>query len=242
MRPAIAVKGPLSGKPRIATGAPGCALASASGDPSRPETRSTATSFLLSKYTTWARNRGTPPTGSTVVSSWPATTCAAVTTSSGAATHPLPDTPRPHAVPSTFSTDGEACRTDGSARTRGSGAATGADGPLIAGKGSTRASARISFAGGTTPFSPCSTADRCTLSLSPGLPGNWSATEPSTHHRPHEDPRHRQRARDQPFPIAEERCEGDEEEREPVDTGHPRRVAGSTEGDPLDWAGSRGRS
>ena len=36
--------------------------------------------------------------------------------------------------------------------------------------------------------------------------------------------------------------ESDEEEREPVDTGHGRSVAGPTEGDPLDWAGSRGRS
>src|SRR5688572_13326834 len=144
MRPAIAVNGPLSGKPRIATAAPGVALTSGSGDASRPGTRSTATSFLRSTNTACARNRGTPPTGSTVVSSWPATTCAAVTTSSGAATQPLPETPRPHAVPSTFNTDGDAWRTDGSESTRGSGAATGAAGPVIAGNGSTRASARIS--------------------------------------------------------------------------------------------------
>ena len=36
--------------------------------------------------------------------------------------------------------------------------------------------------------------------------------------------------------------QGDEEEREPVDAGHARSVAGAAEGDPLDWAGSRGRS
>ena len=94
------------------------------------------------------------------MSSWPATTCAAVTTSSGRATQPLPEMASPQALPRTRTTLGAASRTPGRRSTLGSGGSTGAAGPAIVGNGSTRWSASMSRAGGTISFRRCSTSDR----------------------------------------------------------------------------------
>ena len=71
--------------------------------PSSPGTRSTARSLRGSNAIACARARSRP-SGSTRVSSWPATTCALVTTTPGSATQPEPSTPTPHAVPRIFTT------------------------------------------------------------------------------------------------------------------------------------------
>ena len=60
--------------------------------------------------------------------------------------------------------------------------------------------------------------ERCVRRL--GALSEQVRREPSADHRADDDARHRERARDQPLPVAEERREGDEEEREPVDAGH----------------------
>ena len=180
IRPAVAANGPFSGKPRIATAVPCSASAMRSaGTPSGSDERSTATSFRASNATACVRNRS-PPT-STVVLSWPATTCAAVTTSRGPATQPLPDTERPQATPSTRTTLGAAARTPGRRSSAGSGGSAGASGPAIAGNGSTRWIASISRPGGTNAFRRCSTIDCCASRRSSVWPGRCSATAPATH-------------------------------------------------------------
>ena len=100
-----------------------------------------------------ARAGSVPPAKLTVVSSSPATTCAAVTTTPGLATQPLPSMPSPQAVPTMRTTLGAAARTPGRARTRGSGASVGTGGPAMLGNGSTRLSAFSSVRGGTIAFS-----------------------------------------------------------------------------------------
>ena len=83
--------------------------------------------------------RPSPPI-CTVVSSWPATTWAFVTTRPLPATQPLPCTPSPQAVPSTRTTLRRAARTSGSSAIAGSGARTSGWGPRMPGNGSKRAS------------------------------------------------------------------------------------------------------
>ena len=87
MRAGVAVKGPFSGKPSTATGVPDWRGASGSGRRPRPSTCKTAMSFRGSKATACAGSRA-PDCSSTTVSSWPATTCAAVTTRSRRAVQP----------------------------------------------------------------------------------------------------------------------------------------------------------
>src|SRR5207248_4473709 len=117
---------------------PGEASTSCSGRAGSPGTLRTATSFRESKAVTVAGSGLREPATSTAVSCSPATTCAAVTTVSGRATQPEPSTERPHAVPTTRTTLGAACRTPGRPSTDGSGAGTIATGPTTAGNGSTR--------------------------------------------------------------------------------------------------------
>src|SRR5439155_14166799 len=99
--------------------------------------------------------------GTTIVSSSPATTCAAVTTSDGAATQPLPAMRRPQAEPSTRTTLGAARRTPRECSSAGSGGATGASGPAMLGNGSTRARIFMMLDGGTASYNSCSTSDFC---------------------------------------------------------------------------------
>ena len=93
-------------------------------------------------------------------------TCAAVTTSPGAATQPEPEMPSPHAVPITRTTLGEAARTTGFLSTARVGGSVGIAGPATVGNGSTRARTFRSCSGGTRSFSRLSTSDRWTLSRS----------------------------------------------------------------------------
>ena len=80
--------------------------------------------------------RGAPPAR---MPRAPATTCAAVTTTCGRATHPDPSTPRPHAVARIATTLGRARRTPADARTRRFGGTIGGAGPAICWNGSIRA-------------------------------------------------------------------------------------------------------
>ena len=114
------------------------------------------------------------------MSSSPATTWAAVTTSLGATTQPLPSTPSPQAVPSTRTTLGAARRTPGCRSTRGSSGRVGTGGPVRLWNGSIRPSAFRIVLGGTISFRRCSTTDRCTERRSCAWPGSWSAIAPST--------------------------------------------------------------
>ncbi len=118
---------------------------------------------------------------STVVSCSPATTWAFVTTTPGATTQPEPETPSPHAVPSTRTTLGAARRTPALRRTEGSGGPTRGTGPVMEGNGSTRASARKALRGGTSSLSRRRTAERCTSRRKSGWPGSWSATAAMSH-------------------------------------------------------------
>jgi hypothetical protein len=125
-----------------------------------------------------------PPT-CTIVSSWPATTCALVTTTPGRTTQPEPSTPRPQAVPRMRTTLGAAARTCGSRATAARGAGTSAFGPSMVGNGSKRASAlRIGPLGGRTSLSRLSTAERWMSPRSSRAPGVCSATAPNSHARP----------------------------------------------------------
>src|ERR671911_211360 len=83
-------KGPFSGKPRIATGSLSRGSARESGDSLRLLTRNAAISFFSSKTTTLAGRGMLVPSGWTWVTTSPATTWALVTTISGAATQPVP--------------------------------------------------------------------------------------------------------------------------------------------------------
>ena len=107
-----------------------------------------------------ARAGSVPPAKLTVVSSSPATTCAAVTTTPGRATQPLPSMPSPQAVPTMRTTLGAAARTPGRARTVGRRRRSAPGGPASSGNGSTRASAFRSVRGGTIEFSRSSTRER----------------------------------------------------------------------------------
>ena len=141
-RPARTSYGPFSGKPRIAADRPGPgASASGSGRAFSPGTRSTARSLRGSNAIAVASSCGPLPRSSTLVSVWPATTCALVTTTPSRATQPEPSTPSPHAVPRIFTTLAAAARTCGSRPIPFAGGATFASGPSILGNGSKRASA-----------------------------------------------------------------------------------------------------
>ena len=72
--------------------------------PGLPSARRMARSFFGSNQIASASWRGPLPCTCTVVSSWPATTWALVTTIPFPATQPEPCTPSPQAVPSTFTT------------------------------------------------------------------------------------------------------------------------------------------
>ena len=116
-----------------------------------------------SKYTACAARPGSRPPSRTVVSSSPATTCAFVTTSPGAATQPEPATPSPQALPSTFTTPAAASWTSGSRAMPARGGATPASGPSIRGNGSRRRSEFSSGPdGGRTVLSRWRIAERWT--------------------------------------------------------------------------------
>ena len=121
----------------------------------------------------------------------PATTCAFVTTTPSPATQPLPCTPRPQAVPSTFTTLRAAARTCGVARdARRRAAATSACGPVDLRE---RVEAREAPAGrrpraAAASLSSRRIAERWIGSRSSRAPGVWSATAPPIQTRP--SPRH----------------------------------------------------
>src|SRR5947208_17021136 len=140
----------------IATLVPARGSTSLSGRAPRPATRRIATSLWESNATASAGSV-VPASVVTLVSVSPATTCAAVTTSPGRATQPLPSIPSPQAVPSTRTTLGAAARTPGRLSTRGSGGRVGTGGPARFGNGSIRPSAFSSVRGGTIEFSRLST-------------------------------------------------------------------------------------
>ena len=98
----------------------------------------------------------------------PATTCAFVTTSPSPATQPEPSTPRPHAVPSTFTTLPAASSTSGSLSIPRAGGATFASGPSIFGKGSSRRRELSSGPeGGRIVLSRCRIVERWTSIADP---------------------------------------------------------------------------
>ena len=137
-------------------------------------------SLWRSNATTSAGNLP-PDCSSTTVSLCPATTWAAVTIRSAFATQPVPSTPIPQAIPSTRTTLGAARRTPTACARLGSGGATDAAGPVIAGKGSMRASAFSTSVGGMNLFSLCSRAEPWAPRRRSVCPGSNSATAPSTH-------------------------------------------------------------
>ena len=112
-RPGVAVSGPPSGIADDRDGASRLRLARARSGICAPalRTRRIARSFVASNATTSARNNAFECGSCTCVSCSPATTCAAVATSRGEMNQPLPSTPRPHAVPSTRTTESCARRT-----------------------------------------------------------------------------------------------------------------------------------
>src|SRR4029079_12009005 len=116
----------------------------------------------------------------TLVCFSPATTWAAVTTTPGAATQPLPAIPSPQAVPVTRTTLAAAADTARFLAIAAFGA-PGMGGPVIDGNGSTRASAFSSRWGGTISFRRWSTFDRWTSCRSDRWPGTSSAAAPTTH-------------------------------------------------------------
>ena len=105
-----------------------------------PPERSTAMSLRGSKTTALALYSWPPPPGWTTVSFSPATTCAFVTTSPGAATQPEPSMPSPHAVPRTRTVLRAAARTWGSRAARLLGRGSSGTLPWTEGNGSKRAS------------------------------------------------------------------------------------------------------
>src|SRR6185437_14458797 len=132
-----------------------------------------------------ARSSTLPPPASTVVSPSPATTCALVTISPGAAAHPEPSIARPHAVPSTRTTLREAALTPGSRVEPGEGGATSGEGPVIDGSGSSRASAsRIGPDGGRIELSSRRIAERWMSARSCWAPGVCAATAAAIHTTP----------------------------------------------------------
>ena len=186
-RPGRTSYGPSSGKPRIAAEVPASApvLNRSRGAPASPGTRSSARSLRASNQIASVSSRSPSPPTCTVVSSWPATTWAFVTTTPLPATQPLPCTPRPQAVPSTRTTLRPARRTSGSRAMAESGGGTFGAGPSISGNGSKRASAcRIGPDGGRRSFSSLRIAERWIGSRSSLAPGVWSATAPAIHTRP----------------------------------------------------------
>ena len=113
MRTGVTVYGPFSGNPSIAPAAPDSGAASSNASARKPGTRTTATSFSGSKATT--RPYRIPPRRWSITGrSIPATTCAFVTTRSGAATHPEPSMPTRRRIPLTRTTLSRAMRTSGS--------------------------------------------------------------------------------------------------------------------------------
>src|SRR6266581_4654761 len=153
-------------------------------------------SFVGSKPITCAVSLALEPNGLTDVSSSPATTCAAVTTEPGAASHPEPSIPSPHAVPRMRTTLGAADRTPGRLNTCGFGGGTCATGPPSAGNGSSRASACNRDDGGSKLFSCLRTNERCTSRrrdvwpeagerpLRPPRPGKGPSRHPGENRRP----------------------------------------------------------
>ena len=109
----------------------------------------------------------------------PATTWAFVTTRSLVANQPLPSTPTPHAVPSTFTTDTSASITPGARAIAGLPGSGGAAGPTIVGNGSMRASRLSSCRGGTALFRRVRISERCTSRRSVVCPGRSSAVAPA---------------------------------------------------------------
>ena len=122
--------------------------------PDTPEERRIATSFFTSNKITSASCPGPVPSSWTVVSSWPATTCAFVTITPSPAIQPEPCTPRPQAVPSTRTTLSPPPAPRDRGRSWSPAAARRGAGPVICGSGSKRASAfRIGPEGGRAAFS-----------------------------------------------------------------------------------------
>ena len=138
-----------------------------------------------SNATACASSIGPRPPSCTVVSSWPATTWAFVTTRPGPATHPEPLTPRPQAVPSTRTTEAPAASTSGSRAIAAVGGGTSASGPAMSGKGSNRARAlRTEPDGGRTALSCWRISERWISLRSTRAPGVCSATAPAIHTMP----------------------------------------------------------
>ena len=160
--------------------------AAARAAPLTPGTRSTARSLRESNQIASASRRSPSPPTCTVVSSWPATTWALVTTIPSPATQPLPCTPSPQAVPSTRTTlcgglahlrvagDLRVRRRHVRPRARRS-RGTGRSGRAPAGSGPTAAGAALSS---------LRIADCWIGSRSSRAPGVWSATAPPIQTRP----------------------------------------------------------
>ena len=140
-------------------------------------------SFFESKATATASSWPRPRI-STTVSSWPATTCAFVTTVPSPAAQPEPETRRPHALPSTWTTESPARRTSGSAGTPVLGGPTSTSGPSTRGNGSKRASALSSVSDGRTSLSLSRIADRWTVRRTSLTPGVCSTITPMTQANP----------------------------------------------------------
>ena len=136
------------------------------------------------------RPGGWPPTSTSCRSS-PATTCAFVTTRSGAGDpagaldrQPAGGADDPHHARAA------APHRRAHARSRGSGAATPGEGPVIEGSGSRRASApRIGPDGGSSSFSSRRIAERWMSARSWSCPDAWAATAAAIHTIPRPTPR-----------------------------------------------------
>ena len=179
-------KGPFSGKPRTAAEVPGFAFTCRAQRRRAADARARAGSRGRCCGSNQIGLRvdatGPSPPSWTVVSSWPATTCAFVTTipSPGRPSR-CPATPSPQAVPSTRTTLRPAARTSrvaGDLRVRRRHVRGAGRGSAGTGR-SARARCRIGPDGGSAAFSLWRISERWIGSRSSRAPGVWSATAPA---------------------------------------------------------------